>query len=76
MIIPIHLHLFAFCVGWSEEERHHLGQELSDVLLYLLDLAYRCRIDLPKAAIDKLEHNAKKYPKDKVYGSSKKYNQY
>ena len=68
--------VYLVLLGWSDEERHHLGQELSDVLLYLVDLAYRCRIDLPKAAIEKLEHNALKYPKDKVYGSSKKYNQY
>ncbi|XP_072024161.1 uncharacterized protein [Amphiura filiformis] len=61
---------------WSEEDKKHLGQELSDVLLYLVDLAERCYIDLPKEAISKMSHNAVKYPVNKVKGSSKKYTEY
>ena len=61
---------------WPDKEREHLGQELSDVLIYLVRLAERCRIDLPVAVISKLELNRKKYPKDQAYGSSKKYDQY
>ena len=70
----------------SEEERVHLGEELSDVLIYLIRLsgknaspalwADRCGIDLPTAAIRKMGLNAKKYPADVVRGSSKKYNEY
>jgi hypothetical protein len=33
-------------------------------------------VDLGAAAIRKLEKNAKKYPKDRVFGSAKKYNEY
>ena len=44
--------------GWAEEEREHLGEELSDVLLYLVRLADRCHIDLPAAALRKLEKRA------------------
>ncbi|XP_028957594.1 uncharacterized protein [Malus domestica] len=46
---------------WKEEEKQHLGEELSDVLLYLVRLSDVCGIDLGKAAPRKLELNAIKY---------------
>jgi len=61
---------------WTVEERTHLGEELSDVLLYLCRLAVRCGIDLIRAVADKMTKNALKYPVDRVRGQSKKYNQY
>ncbi|XP_019179970.1 PREDICTED: dCTP pyrophosphatase 1-like [Ipomoea nil] len=60
--------------GWEEEEKQHLGEELSDVLLYLVRLSDICSIDLGKAALRKLELNAKKYPVNLCKGSSKKLN--
>ncbi|XP_031111546.1 dCTP pyrophosphatase 1-like [Ipomoea triloba] len=60
--------------GWEEEEKQHLGEELSDVLLYLVRLSHICSIDLGKAALRKLELNAKKYPVNLCKGSSKKLN--
>lgn len=48
--------------NWTDREKEHLGEELSDVLLYLVRLADRCGIDLPTAAIRKMSLNAKKYP--------------
>ena len=62
--------------GWSDEQRAHLGEEMSDVLLYLVRLADRCGIDLGAATLAKLEKNAQKYPAARVHGSSKKYNEY
>jgi len=62
--------------NWSEEDRIHLGEELSDVLIYLVRLADQCHIDLPAAVVRKLKINAAKYPADKVAGSSKKYTEY
>ncbi|KAI3418589.1 MazG domain-containing protein [Psidium guajava] len=47
---------------WKEEERVHLGEELSDVLLYLVQLSDVCGIDLGRAALRKVELNALKYP--------------
>ncbi|MED6162185.1 hypothetical protein PIB30_067972 [Stylosanthes scabra] len=47
---------------WKEEEKTHLGEELSDVLLYLVRLSDICGIDLGKAALRKVELNAIKYP--------------
>ena len=60
---------------WSEEDRNRLSKKLGDVLLLLIQLAHLCGTDLPKAAVDKMEKNRKKYPADKFYGSSEKYDQ-
>ncbi|MCD7464894.1 hypothetical protein HAX54_000164 [Datura stramonium] len=57
---------------WEEKEKLHLGEELSDVLLYLVRLSDICGIDLGKAALRKLELNAIKYPVSLCKGSSKK----
>lgn len=46
------------------------------MLSYLIRLSDVCGIDLSKAFQDKVEKNKKKYPKDLVKGSSKKYNEY
>ncbi|KAJ4824376.1 hypothetical protein Tsubulata_034885 [Turnera subulata] len=48
--------------NWEEEDKEHLGEELSDVLLYLIRLADICGIDLGDAAIKKIVKNAIKYP--------------
>lgn len=47
---------------WKEEEKVHLGEELSDVLLYLVRLSDSCGVNLGKAALRKIELNAIKYP--------------
>ncbi len=62
--------------GWSGKEKQDLANELSDVLIYLVRLSEKCHIDLPAAAIHKIQLNKKKYPADKVYGSCKKYTEY
>ena len=64
------------CPKFSHKEKSHLGEELSDVLLYLVRLADRCHVDLATAVKDKLKKNAMKYPAQKVFGSSKKYDEY
>ncbi|KAG9445807.1 hypothetical protein H6P81_011935 [Aristolochia fimbriata] len=48
--------------NWEESDKEHLGEELSDVLLYLIRLADICGIDLGDAATKKLVKNAVKYP--------------
>uniref|UniRef100_A0A8C5N1T2 dCTP pyrophosphatase 1 n=1 Tax=Leptobrachium leishanense TaxID=445787 RepID=A0A8C5N1T2_9ANUR len=62
--------------GWSAPQREALSHELSDVLIYLLELAEKCRVDLPQAVLAKMELNAKKYPASRVQGSAKKYTEY
>lgn len=60
--------------GWNDEDKEHLGEELSDVLLYLVRLSDICGVDLAKAALRKVELNAIKYPAKQCKGSSRKYN--
>ncbi|KAK6467731.1 dCTP pyrophosphatase 1 [Huso huso] len=61
---------------WSEQERMALSHELSDVLIYLVELAEKCHVDLPRAVLEKMELNRIKYPASKVHGSAKKYTEY
>jgi len=61
---------------WDEKEKEHLGEELSDVLLYLVRLSDMCGVDLSKAALRKVELNALKYPVSQCKGSSKKHTHY
>ena len=53
--------------NWEESDKEHLGEELSDVLLYLIRLADICGIDLGDAASKKIVKNAIKYPPNKFY---------
>lgn len=62
--------------GWTESERENLAQELSDVLIYLVELAEKCHVDLPQAVLRKMALNRQKYPASKVHGSAKKYTEY
>lgn len=59
---------------WKEEEKVHLGEELSDVLLYLVRLSDICGVDLGKAALRKLHLNAIKYPIHPSTNSSNEHN--
>ncbi|GFZ20073.1 hypothetical protein Acr_28g0007780 [Actinidia rufa] len=59
---------------WEEEEKIHLGEELSDVLLYLVRLSDICGVDLGKAALRKVELNALKYPVSLSQNSANKFN--
>ena len=53
-----------------------VSHELADVFVYLLRLSDKLGIDLIEATNSKMALNEKKYPADKVRGSSKKYTEY
>ncbi|MDR3571643.1 MAG: nucleotide pyrophosphohydrolase [Candidatus Pacebacteria bacterium] len=64
----------------QEEVRQHIkthkseiGDELADVLCYLLYLANDLHIELKKAFLAKMKKNAKKYPVSKSKGRHTKY---
>ncbi|KAI3926276.1 hypothetical protein MKW98_028412 [Papaver atlanticum] len=62
---------------WKEEEKQHLGEELSDVLLYLVQLSYYYGIDLGKAALRKvhlnvIKHHVNRYIKSNIPEENKK----
>lgn len=42
--------------------KEHIADEVADVLLYLLQLADQCAIDIPTAVTNKLAKNASKHP--------------
>ncbi len=44
------------------DKKEHIGDEVADVLLYLLQVADRCAIDIPQALANKLGKNAIKHP--------------
>jgi NTP pyrophosphatase (non-canonical NTP hydrolase) len=50
--------------------------ELADIQIYLIRIADKLNIDLLKAVNEKILLNEKKYPAEKVRGSSKKYTEY
>jgi dCTP diphosphatase len=50
--------------------------ESADVLIYLVRLSDKLGFDLLAAAAAKIEENERRYPADKVRGSSRKYNEY
>ncbi len=42
--------------------KEHIADEVADVLLYLMQLADQCHIDVPSAVANKLVKNAIKHP--------------
>ncbi|PAN37582.1 hypothetical protein PAHAL_7G104600 [Panicum hallii] len=58
--------------GWEARETEHLGEELADVLLYLVRLSDMCGVDLGKAALRKIGLNAIKHPIGKRHDTSSK----
>jgi NTP pyrophosphatase (non-canonical NTP hydrolase) len=54
----------------------HVAEELADVFGYILRLADVLKVDLPKALLDKLEVNDRKYPVAKAKGNARKYTEF
>ena len=50
-----------------------IGEEMSDVLIYLVRLADVLELDLLAAARAKLIHNGQKYPAEAARGNARKY---
>ena len=59
--------------GLAPEAREAAGQEIADVLLYLVRLGDQLGIDPVAVARVKLVENARKYPVDKARGNARKY---
>jgi NTP pyrophosphatase (non-canonical NTP hydrolase) len=55
------------------KKRPEVADELADVVIYSLEFANVCGIDLAAAIESKLAANAKKYPIEKAKGRSDKY---
>ena len=57
------------------EHREEVGEELADVLYWVLLMSYDMKIDITKALEKKNKKNAAKYPVDKAKGKHTKYTQ-
>lgn len=56
--------------------RQRVGEEMADMLIYLVRLADRLELDLEAAVHDKLKRNRDKYPASLVRGDARKYDEY
>ena len=56
-----------------ESKRERLGEELSDVLYWVLLMAHDSGIDLERSFAEKMKRNEEKYPLEKARGNNRKY---
>lgn len=68
--------LEVFQYGDKEKSVDKVKEELADVFMYAMLMADRYHLDIDEIINEKMDNNEKKYPVDKVKGSSKKYNEY
>jgi NTP pyrophosphatase (non-canonical NTP hydrolase) len=60
----------------NESSLEAIRAEIADIQIYLLRLADKLKIDIASAVEAKIEENNKKYPAERVKGSSAKYTDY
>ncbi len=58
----------------EEVDKEKVADELSDVLVYSLMLAYKNGFDIEEIIMNKMKKNGQKYPVEKAKGRSTKYN--
>ncbi len=61
---------------YIEAHKQEIGEELADVMIYLLLLADKMGLDVKEIVEKKLVQNDKKYPVEKAKSSDKKYTDY
>jgi len=57
---------------YLKTDKGHIGEELADVMYWILLMSYDLNIDIKKALLEKMKQNEKKYPFHKFKGSHKK----
>ena len=57
-----------------DEKIEEIKEELADILIYCVEMADACELDIDEIIQKKLITNNKKYPVDKAKGKSDKYN--
>lgn len=58
-----------------ESHKIAIGDELADILYWVLLMSHDFKIDIKKALEDKLKKNEQKYPIKQAKGNNKKYNE-
>ena len=59
-----------------ENSTHEIGEELADILYWVLLMSHDLKIDISSALENKLEKNKAKYPINLSKGNSAKYNKF
>lgn len=59
----------------DEANKDKVKEELADVLAYAFLLAEKYGFDVKDIILEKIKHNADKYPVDKAKGNAKKYDE-
>lgn len=63
------------CYQWGEAKLGEVTDELADVLTYCLLLSDKLGLDVDQIVMEKLKKNSEKYPVEKSWGKSTKYDQ-
>jgi len=63
------------CYQWGDAKPSEVADELADVLTYCLLLSDKLGLDVDQIVLDKLKKNSEKYPVEKSWGKSTKYDQ-
>ena len=61
-----------FAIMYDPEKRKEIGEELADVLFFILRFSQRYNFDLSSCFSDKMAKNDKKYPKEEFFGKNHK----
>jgi NTP pyrophosphatase (non-canonical NTP hydrolase) len=60
----------------TPEKKEDVGQEMADILIYLIRLSERLDLDLIAAVHNKISVNEQRYPADKVRGDARRAKEY
>ena len=59
----------------DERKRREVGEELADVLFFILRFSGKYKMDLSEAFAAKMAKNEARYPADKFWGQNRKYDE-
>ena len=59
-----------------KKHKKEVGEEVADILYYLLLFAYDNHIEIKKVFVEKMKENKRKYPVQKTKGKHLKYSEY
>ena len=62
--------------NYVEKSSHEIGEELADILYWVLLMSHDLKIDISSALENKLEKNKAKYPINLSKGNNTKYNKF
>ena len=60
----------------SADKQQAVALELADILIYLIRIADKLDVDLIAAAREKISHNERRYPVDRVRGDARRASEY